>query len=104
LLHLHAELPHVDRGRRSFSELCAKLEGAAVAPKFVQREFLGVPPSSATALRRAQALIERDVPSLRFKVGACLHVIWQGGRIKVAFNVAFIGEATLRRRLHEFCD
>lgn len=50
--------------REAFLELCARLEGSAVAPNAVRRELLGVAPS-ATALRLATCMRSADLPKQR---------------------------------------
>jgi len=89
--------------KHSFDHLCDKLRHSGLAPR------TGVAPDApsddARARRRALALLayrQRDVPSLRFRVATCLYAMGNGGRLKVCADVASIGEATIRRWLHEF--
>eukprot|EP00965_Chrysotila_dentata_P230970 6198079-Pleurochrysis_carterae.AAC.2 len=52
----------------------------------------------------ARAHRARDLPTLRFKVAACLYFLAHGAPTKVAADVASIGVSTLRKWLQQFCD
>ena len=95
--------------RETFERLCALLKSAAglatdngtVARHSAGKEVRFKKHSSEHA---SHIRAHKDIPTLRFKVAACLYSMAYGGHVKVAADVASLGEATLRRYLIRFCE